>query len=158
MGSPRTRAERTPGKSSIAGRPCSTRLPTTYRPGFCFGPAAFSTTESDPTGMPSFAANASAAFGRLSFLERRGFGGADDLLVEVELARGDAVNDDRQSARRAERARFSVCEAHFRELVGDDAWEDGESCVDERRRQLFDPDFEQEGFRGRLGHDGERKD
>ena len=64
-----------PGSSSIAARPLSTRRPTTYRPGFCLGPACFSTTVSDSTVVPSLAAKASAAFVGLPSLNAAVSGG-----------------------------------------------------------------------------------
>ncbi len=55
---------------------------------------------------------------RLSVLERCRLRGADDLLVEVELARRHLVDDDRKAARRAQRAHVPVRESHLRQLVG----------------------------------------
>ena len=89
---------------------------------------------------------------RFAVLERGCLGWTDDLFVEIELSSDHIGDVDRQSARRSQRTHGAVLEPHLCELFGGDERQRGECRVDERRRQLFDADLEQQGQGGRVWH------
>jgi hypothetical protein len=69
---------------------------------------------------------------------------AEHHLREIGLARGEIVDDQRQAARRAERADRAVREADEREEIVRDGRHRLERAGDEGRGQLFDADLEDE--------------
>ena len=133
--------------------PFSCRRPTTNRPAFCLPLASLVTTESASTADAELVREGLGGLRGLAVLVGGGLGRADDLLVEVGLPVGQVVHEEREPARRAERADVAVRKPKTLELRAGEARQRGERGVDEGGGELLGSDLEKERLRhGRSGH------